>query len=209
MALRLSRGLGERRAVVGEQRLVGRHQVLAVGESRLRERPRSALRPPRSARGRHRRRDGPRAHGRRPASRARRARRRDPCPCRAQTPRPTSIERPVRCSSSAALSRSSASTPQPTVPSPAIAIRNGSGMSVRFFRPRSWRKRRAAGRSRAGRRIARAIGHDGMERPGGQDDRRAARHTGEGRRAFGGDVGNGRRDHPPFAAAGSSVSSAG
>ena len=45
MTMRPLRGLGERRAVMGEQRLVGRHQMLAVGESRLRERPRGALRP--------------------------------------------------------------------------------------------------------------------------------------------------------------------
>ena len=43
VALRLPGGLRQRRAMVGEQGLVGGHQVLAVGEGGLGERPRDAL----------------------------------------------------------------------------------------------------------------------------------------------------------------------
>ena len=45
VAVRPPGGLRERRPVVGEQGLVGSHQMLAVAEGGLGERPRSALGP--------------------------------------------------------------------------------------------------------------------------------------------------------------------
>ena len=79
VAIRLPRSVRQRRAVVGEQRLIGRYQVLAVGEGRLGERPRRALRAADQLEHDVDGGKGGELPRRRPANRARRARPRGPC----------------------------------------------------------------------------------------------------------------------------------
>ena len=208
MTMRPLRGLGERRAVMGEQRLVGRHQMLAVGESRLRERPRGALRPADQF-------DddidggvgGERSGVIPPLDPAER----DPAILALVARRDRNhLDRPAR-----PLLEQRCVVAQEREHATADRAQSGNGDTERLSHGGGLLPAWVAARGEGGRPIPGCPAQQGNDRSRWDESLsepvgwRVVGHAGGGRRALGSDERDARRDHPPFAGAGSVASSAG